>query len=79
MSATKAHAMTTRACHVTGMTCGHCANAVTEEVSVLEGVSTVDVDVPAAKVAVTSAAAVSDETMRAAVGEAGCEFVGTVD
>lgn len=75
MSTTKAHAMTTRAYHVTGMTCGHCANAVTDEVSALEGFSTVDVDVPAAKVTVTSAAAVSDETMRAAVDE----VVGTVD
>ena len=29
---------------VQGLTCGHCANAVTEELSALDGVSSVSVD-----------------------------------
>ena len=29
---------------VTGMTCGHCAHAVTEELSALPGVTSVEVD-----------------------------------
>jgi len=30
--------------HVSGMTCQHCVNAVTEEISALDGVRTVSVD-----------------------------------
>jgi copper chaperone len=35
--------MTTTTYKVTGMTCEHCVNAVTTEVSALDGVSTVQV------------------------------------
>ncbi len=42
---------------VTGMTCGHCVKAVTEEVAALKGVSSVTVDlIPAAISSVTVSA-----------------------
>ena len=65
---------TTATYSVTGMTCSHCVAAVTEEVSRLDGVSTVDVDLNAggdSRVTVTSAAPVSVEAIREAVDEAG--------
>ena len=65
---------TTATYSVTGMTCGHCVAAVTEEVSRLDGVSSVDVDLNAggdSRVTVTSAAPLSIEAVREAVDEAG--------
>jgi copper chaperone CopZ len=61
---------TSRTYRVTGMTCQHCAAAVTEEVSAVPGVTSVEVDVPAGTV-VVHGADVSDEGVRAAVDEAG--------
>lgn len=64
---------------VTGMTCGHCVAAVTEEVGRLEGVSDVAVElVPdgASKVTVTSAGPLDEGAVRQAVGEAGYELAG---
>jgi len=65
---------TTATYSVTGMTCGHCVAAVTEEVSRLDGVSSVDVDLNAggdSRVTVTSAAPLPIEAVREAVDEAG--------
>ena len=65
---------TTATYSVTGMTCGHCVAAVTEEVSRLDGVSAVDVDLNAggdSRVTVTSAAPLPVEAVREAVDEAG--------
>ncbi|MFD4467333.1 heavy-metal-associated domain-containing protein [Rhodococcus sp. NPDC058505] len=56
---------------VTGMTCGHCASSVREEVGSIEGVTAVQVDVPTGLVTVTSAVPVDAATVRAAVEEAG--------
>ena len=39
---------------VTGMTCGHCADAVTSEITTLAGVQTVAVDVESGQVTVIS-------------------------
>ncbi len=64
---------------VTGMTCGHCVTAVNEEISVLEGVSRVDVDLVEggeSVVRVTSEDALALAQARAAVAEAGYELVG---
>jgi copper chaperone len=60
---------------VNGMTCGHCVSSVTEEVSQIDGVQSVDVDLPTGKVTVTSDAPVSEDAVRAAVTEAGYELV----
>ncbi|MEO5710766.1 MAG: heavy-metal-associated domain-containing protein [Nocardioidaceae bacterium] len=59
---------------VTGMTCGHCAAAVTEEVSAVEGVTSVAVDVEAGTVLV-GGDGFTDEQVRAAVDEAGYAVV----
>jgi copper chaperone len=59
---------------VSGMTCSHCVAAVTEEVSRLDGVSAVDVDLDAggnSRVTVTSAAPLPVDAVRNAVDEAG--------
>jgi len=55
---------------VTGMTCGHCAAAVTSEVQSLAGVTGVDVDVENGKVSVEGHG-FTDEQIAAAVDEAG--------
>jgi len=60
---------------VRGMTCGHCASAVTEEVSKIPGVTGVQVDVAAGRVTVESAQSVPADAVAAAVDEAGYEFV----
>ena len=66
--------MTETTFHVVGMTCGHCVNAVQEEVGKLDGVSQVAVDLDAGKVTVTSARPVGDAEVRSAVEEAGYEL-----
>jgi copper chaperone len=66
--------MTTTTYKVTRMTCEHCANAVTGEVSALDGVSAVQVQlVPngVSTVTVTSAAELPDAEISAALDEAG--------
>jgi len=55
------------------MTCGHCANAVTEEITAIDGVSTVSVDVESGQVVVTGEA--TAEQVAAAVSEAGYAVV----
>ncbi|MBN9152385.1 heavy-metal-associated domain-containing protein [Microbacteriaceae bacterium K1510] len=59
---------------VDGMTCSHCVRSVTEEVSAIEGVSRVDIDLRAggvSTVTVASTAPVDPERVREAVEEAG--------
>ena len=60
---------------VRGMTCGHCASAVTEEVSRIPGVTGVQVDVAAGRVTVEADQPVSAGAVAAAVDEAGYEVV----
>jgi copper chaperone CopZ len=59
---------------VTGMTCGHCVQAVTGELSALPGVDAVQVDLASGAVTVTSEAPLEDDAVRAAVDEAGYEL-----
>lgn len=59
---------------VEGMTCGHCAHAVTEELSALPGVEEVAVElVPdgVSKVVVKGAGEVTTDAITAALAEAG--------
>jgi copper chaperone CopZ len=70
--------MTTTTLHVSGMTCGHCVNAVTEELTALDGVRSVDVELVAggtSTVTVTSATPLDDGAVVAAVDEAGYALV----
>ena len=69
--------MTTTSYTVVGMTCGHCVNAVTEEVSAVPGVTGVDVDLASGGLTVTSQAPVDEAVVRAAVEEAGYEVAGS--
>ncbi|GAB1689213.1 heavy-metal-associated domain-containing protein [Krasilnikovia sp. M28-CT-15] len=59
---------------VTGMTCGHCVQAVTGELSSLPGVEDVQVDLGTGAVTVTSTQPLTTDTVRAAVDEAGYEL-----
>jgi copper chaperone len=59
---------------VTGMTCGHCASSVSEEVGAITGVTDVAVDVPTGTVTVTSEADLGVDQVRAAVEEAGYQL-----
>ncbi len=66
--------MTTATYQVTGMTCGHCAHAVTDELKNLDGVSDVTVDLhPGGESAVTvsSVKPLAPEAVAAALDEAG--------
>ncbi len=67
--------MSTATFVVAGMTCEHCVRSVTEEVSEVTGVTQVDVDLASGALVVTSAAAVDDASIRAAVAEAGYQIV----
>jgi copper chaperone CopZ len=72
--------MTTQTYPVTGMTCQHCVAAVTEELTAIDGVSSVSIDlVPdgTSTVEVTSESALEIEQVRAAVDEAGYELATT--
>ncbi|MET8572833.1 heavy-metal-associated domain-containing protein [Streptomyces sp. NPDC004783] len=62
---------------VTGMTCGHCEGAVSEEISALDGVTSVKAVAATGEVTVTSAAPLDEAAVRAAVDEAGYELAGT--
>ena len=59
---------------VSGMTCQHCVNAVTGELSSLDGVDDVRVDLGTGVVTVTSAQPLDENDVRAAVDEAGYEL-----
>ena len=66
--------MTDKTYAVTGMTCGHCVNAVTEEVTKIEGVTAVAVDLDRGRVTVAGDG-YTDEQIAAAVDEAGYTLV----
>jgi copper chaperone CopZ len=63
---------------VTGMTCGHCVQSVTSELSALPGVKDVSVELAAgatSQVTVVSDAPLDTDTVRTAVDEAGYTLV----
>lgn len=60
---------------VSGMTCGHCVNAVTDELTRLPGVRSVQVDLATGKVDVESDGPLPLDEVRNAVDEAGYELV----
>jgi copper chaperone CopZ len=59
---------------VTGMSCGHCALTVREEVTELAGVEEADVDLETGRLTVTGAE-FSDDEVRGAVAAAGYAVV----
>lgn len=67
--------MATTTYKVSGMTCGHCVQSVTAELEKVEGVQDVNVDLETGAVTVTNAEALSEQSVKAAVDEAGFELV----
>ncbi len=59
---------------VAGMTCAHCVAAVTEEVEQVAGVERVEVELEGGRL-VVAGESVDDDSIRAAVEEAGYEVV----
>ena len=66
--------MTTTSYRISGMTCGHCVNAVTEAIGGVDRVTTVEVDLARGEARVTSEGDVDSDAVRAAVEEAGYEL-----
>ena len=60
---------------VTGMTCGHCRRAVTEEIAAVDGVGSVTVDLASGTVTVTADSPVDRADIAAAVDEAGYALI----
>jgi copper chaperone CopZ len=67
--------MSTLTYMVEGMSCEHCVNAITSEVTGVAGVSSVTVDLATGTVTVTGDGA-DDGAVRAAIDEAGYAVVG---
>ena len=61
---------------VTGMSCAHCVASVSEEISEIDGVSGVAVDLPTGAVTVTSVRPLDRGRVRSAVEEAGYRLAG---
>lgn len=61
---------------VTGMTCGHCATSVREEVGAIAGVNTVDVDLATGLVTIGSDTRLDPDAIVDAVAEAGYAVAG---
>lgn len=69
-------AATTTIITVVGMTCDHCVRAVREELAKVDGVRSVDIDLPSGRVTVHSDGPVGDAAVAHAVEEAGYEVSG---
>ncbi|MCA1706442.1 MAG: heavy-metal-associated domain-containing protein, partial [Actinobacteria bacterium] len=59
---------------VTGMSCEHCVQSVTEEISEIDGVTDVAVDLPTGAVTVTSDQPLDEARVHAAVEQAGYQL-----
>lgn len=68
--------MTVQTYTVEGMTCGHCAAAVSREVGAIPGFVEARVDVSAKTLEIDTTTAVGDDRVGAAVAEAGYTLVG---
>ena len=65
--------------HVTGMTCGHCAEAIEKGLRGIEGVRDVQVDREAERVRVTVTPDIGTDTLEAAIEGAGSYQAALVD
>jgi copper chaperone len=73
-SAGRGVSMSTVTVTVTGMTCGHCASSVRDEVGSIPGVRAVDVDLVSGKLVIDSDRQVETDAIKSAVEEAGYEL-----
>lgn len=67
--------MSTMELNIEGMTCGHCAQSVTKELSQLAGVEAVEVDQPAGSARLEVVTAPSEDDLQAAISKAGYKLV----
>lgn len=67
--------MSTMQLSIEGMTCGHCAQSVTKELSQVAGVGQVDVDQPAGIAKMEFTGSPSEADLAAAVSKAGYKLV----
>lgn len=65
---------TTATYSIVGMTCQHCVTAVTKELSAIDGVESVDVDLDSGNATVVSEQPLELEAVRVAVDEAGYDL-----
>ena len=66
--------MSTQTFPITGLTCGHCVGAISSELSVLAGVTEVQIDLVTggtSTLTVTADQALTDDEVAVALGEAG--------
>ena len=66
--------MSTTTVTVTGMTCGHCASSVREEIVRIPQVTGVNVDVASGRVEIDSTAEIDRTAIATAVDEAGYQL-----
>lgn len=66
--------MTNATYTVTGMTCSHCVSVVTSGLSAIDGVTDVDVDLETGQAKVTSDQPLDDDSVAAAIDEAGYQL-----
>ncbi|WP_030241445.1 heavy-metal-associated domain-containing protein [Streptomyces sp. NRRL S-350] len=78
-AATATETALTSAFEVKGMTCGHCVSSVTAELTKLDGVTDVAVDLATGRVTVGSTQPLTDADVAAAIDEAGYDLVGRLD
>jgi copper chaperone CopZ len=72
------HSMSEAVYSVSGMSCGHCESAVSKEITAIPGVTSVSAVASSGLLTVASEQPLDDDTVRAAVDEAGYELVGRV-
>ncbi|MGZ5397154.1 MAG: heavy-metal-associated domain-containing protein [Mycobacterium sp.] len=68
--------MSTTTVTVTGMSCGHYATSVREEITEIPGVRAVDVDLVSGNVTIDSDSEVETAAIRTAVEDAGYQLAG---
>jgi copper chaperone len=68
--------MSTVTVTVSGMSCGHCATSIREEVGNIPGVKAIDVDLKTGEVIVDSESPIETRTIKDAVEEAGYQLAG---
>ena len=68
--------MSTTTVTVSGMSCGHCATSVREELTEIPGVRSVDVDLASGNVTIGSDTVVEADAIRMAVEDAGYQLAG---
>ena len=66
--------MNTETVTVSGMTCGHCASSVREEIGNIAGVTAVDVDLASGKVVIKADVPLDAAAVKEAIEEAGYQL-----